>query len=78
MSYGMSNHLWHYGRALLQVARVWGQGHEGWLSDDASEIETALKVAVEKCEKNSEILLARLPQSRSLVPAPLLKQRRRR
>lgn len=78
MSYGMSDRLWHHGRALLQVARVWGYGREGWLSDDAGEIETALRVAVEKCEKNPEILLARLPPSRALVPATQLKQRRRR
>ncbi len=78
MSYGMSDRLWHHGRALLQVAQVWGQGREGWLSDDAGEIETAIRVAVERCEKNPEILIARLPQSRSLVPAALLKRRRRR
>ncbi len=77
-SYGLSDRLWHYGRALLQVARVWGHGREGWVSDDAGEIETALRVAVEKCEKNPEILIARLPQSRALQPISTFKTRRKR
>jgi hypothetical protein len=77
-SYGLSDRAWHYGRALLQVARVWGHGREGWLSDDPNEIETALRVAVERCEKNPEILIARLPQSRALKPVGTFKNRRKR
>jgi hypothetical protein len=78
MSFGMSDRAWFHGRALLQVARVWGHGREGWLSDDPNEIETALRVAVEKYEKNPDILIARLPNSRALTPTGQLKQRRRR
>lgn len=77
-SYGMPDRTWHYGRALLQVARVWGHGREGWLSDDPIEIETAIRVAVERCEKNPEILIARLPQSRQLQPISTFKSRRKR
>jgi len=77
-SYGMPDRVWHYGRALLQVARMWGYGREGWLSDDAAEIEIALRVAVEKCERNPEILIARLPISRQLQPVSTFRSRRQR
>ncbi len=73
-SYGMTDRVWHYGRALLQVARVWGYGREGWLSDNPVEIEAAIRVAFEKCEKDAVILLSRLPASRAL---PAQGQRRK-
>ena len=76
MSYGMSDRTWHYGRALLEVARVYAG--DGWLIEDAAEIETRLRVAVERCEKNPEILVARLPPSRQLKPLAMFKTRRKR
>jgi len=76
MSYGMSDRTWHYGRALLEVARVYAG--DGWLLEDAAEIETRLRVAVERCEKNPEILVARLPPSRQLKPIHMFKTRRKR
>ena len=76
MSYGMSDRTWHYGRALLEVARVYAG--DGWLIEDAAEIETRLRVAVERCERNPEILVARLPASRQLKPIHTFKTRRKR
>jgi hypothetical protein len=76
MSYGLSDRMWHYGRALLEVARVYAG--DGWLIEDAAEIETRLRVAVERCEKNPEILVARLPPSRQLKPIHMFKTRRNR
>ena len=76
MSYGMSDRTWHYGRALLEVARVYAG--DGWLIEDAAEIETRLRVAVERCERNPEMLIARLPPSRQLQPIHTFKSRRKR
>jgi len=76
MSYGMSDRTWHYGRALLEVARVYA-GND-WLIDDAAEIETRLRVAVERCERNPEMLIARLPPSRQLQAIHTFKKRRKR
>jgi hypothetical protein len=74
---GIHDRKWYQGRALLQVARLWGNANEGWLTSDPLEIEAAIKVAFEKCERNPDILIARLPQSRALVPTGQLKRRRR-
>jgi len=75
MTYGMTDRQWHYGRALLQVARVMGRSYEGWLIDNPEQIEAAIKGAAERCALNPEILIARLPLSRQLTPASKLKRR---
>ena len=75
MGYGLSDRKWHYGRALLQVARVVGYGYDGWLIDEPEEIESAISAAVERCLRNPEILISRLPPSRQLTPASQLKRK---
>ena len=60
---GMSDRHWHYGRAMLQVAGVYA---DDWKSDNPVEIEAALRVAFERCERNPNTLLNRLPASRRL------------
>lgn len=60
---GMSDRRWHYGRALLQVARVYDTE---WLTDSPVAIENALSVATKRCVENPDVLLLRLPMSRQL------------
>jgi hypothetical protein len=75
MSYGLSDRKWYYGRALLEVARVYAG--TDWLTEDAGEIEKRLRVALERCEQNPEILIARLPPSRQLQPVHTFKTKRK-
>jgi len=74
-AYGLSDRRWHYGRALLQVARVLGYGYEGWLMDNPDQIEAAIAAAVTRCTANPEMLISRLPQSRQLRPAGQLQRK---
>jgi len=74
-AYGLSDRRWHYGRALLQVARVIGYGYEGWLMDSPEAIVSALSAAVERCTRNPEMLISRLPRSRQLKPAAQLQRK---
>jgi|GEM_PF-2766227 len=74
-AYGLSDRRWHYGRALLQVARVIGYGYEGWLMDSPEAIVGALSAAVERCTRNPEMLISRLPRSRQLKPAAQLQRK---
>jgi len=74
-AYGLSDRKWHYGRALLQVAQVVGYGDQGWLMDDPDQIEAAISAAVERCKRNPEMLISRLPPSRQLTPAAKLQRK---
>lgn len=74
-SYGISDRKWHAGRALLQVAKVVGYGYDGWLMDDPEQIFNALQLATERCTRNPEMLISRLPPSRQLVPATKLQRK---
>lgn len=59
---GLSERSWYYGRALLMVARL----HDGreFRTNDPAQIVARLNTAVEKYEKEPQVLYARVPKSR--------------
>lgn len=62
VSMGMSEHGWYHGRALLMVGLVYGK--DGFTTSDPTEIETALKVAIERIQAKPNLFYSRLPMSR--------------
>jgi hypothetical protein len=62
-TWGISDHRWYYARALLQVAGVYDTG---WRSESLEHIAWSIEVAFERCLKNPDLMLLRLPLSRQL------------
>jgi len=62
LSFGMSDRTWFHAKALCMVARI----HDGnqFTTTNPTEIEQALAVAVQKCERDPNTLILRLPASR--------------